>query len=122
MQAVQLVSRAMGDAGIEADDYGTLLDQLAVAAQASGISVDTLTSYITKYGAPMRALGFDTASSIAIFSQWEKCGVNTEIAFSGMKKRSAPGAQRAKTPVWNFRKRWTRSRPVRYCQRHNESH
>lgn len=86
VQAVQLVSRAMGDAGIEADDYGTLLDQLAVAAQASGISVDTLTSYITKYGAPMRALGFDTASSIAIFSQWEKCGVNTEIAFSGMKK------------------------------------
>lgn len=83
--AVQLVSRAMGDAGIDAGDYSAVLDDLAVAAQASGISVDKLTEYLTKYGAPMRALGFDTKESIAIFSQWEKAGVNTEIAFSGMK-------------------------------------
>ena len=104
VQAVQLVSRAMGDAGIEADDYGTLLDQLAVAAQASGISVDTLTSYITKYGAPMRALGFDTASSIAIFSQWEKCGVNTEIAFSGMKKAISTWSAAGKDARVEFQK------------------
>lgn len=84
--AVQLVSRAMGDAGIPAEEYGVLLDQLTAAAQKSGISIDTLTGNITKYGAPMRSLGFDTASSISIFSQWEKAGVNTEIAFSGMKK------------------------------------
>lgn len=84
--AVQLVSRAMGDAGIPAGEYGVLLDQLTSAAQKSGISIDTLTENITKYGAPMRSLGFDTASSISIFSQWEKAGVNTEIAFSGMKK------------------------------------
>lgn len=84
--AVQLVSRAMGDAGIEAKDYSSLLDMLTKASQASGISIDKLTENITKYGAPMRSLGFDTASSIAIFSQWEKAGVNTEIAFSGMKK------------------------------------
>ena len=104
VQAVQLVSRAMGDAGIEADDYGTVLDQLAVAAQASGISVDTLTTYITKYGAPMRALGFDTASSIAIFSQWEKCGVNTEIAFSGMKKAISNWSAEGKDARVEFKK------------------
>lgn len=84
--AVRLVSRAMGDAGIDAEDYAELLDDLAKASQKSGISVDTLTENLTKYGAPMRALGFDTKSAIAIFSQWEKAGVNTEIAFSGMKK------------------------------------
>lgn len=84
--SVQLVSRAMGDAGIKADDYGKLLDELSAAAQASGISIDKLTENLTKYGAPMRALGFDTKESIAIFSSWEKAGVNTEIAFSGMKK------------------------------------
>lgn len=84
--AVRLVSRAMGDAGIDAEDYAELLDVLAAASQKSGISVDTLTENLTKYGAPMRALGFDTKSAIAIFSQWEKAGVNTEIAFSGMKK------------------------------------
>ena len=84
--AVRLVSRAMGDAGIDASEYSGLLDDLAKASQASGISVDTLAENLTKYGAPMRALGFDTKSAIAIFSQWEKAGVNTEIAFSGMKK------------------------------------
>lgn len=83
---VQLVSRAMGDAGIKADEYKTVLDMLSVAAQKSGISVETLTEDITKYGAPMRQLGFDTKTSIALFSQWEKAGVNTQIAFSGMKK------------------------------------
>ena len=84
--AVQLVSRAMGDAGIDASEYGTVLDSLAAASQASGIEVDKLAGLLTSYGAPMRALGFDTQSAIAIFSQWELAGVNTETAFSGMKK------------------------------------
>lgn len=83
--AVQLVARAMGDAGIDSSEYASVLDSLAVAAQASGIGVDKLTENLTKYGAPMRALGMDTKESIAIFSSWEKAGVNTEIAFSGMK-------------------------------------
>ena len=84
--AVQLVSRAMGDAGIDASEYAGVLDSLAAASQASGISVDKLAGLLTSYGAPMRALGFDTQSAIAIFSQWELAGVNTETAFSGMKK------------------------------------
>lgn len=73
--AIQLVTRAMGDAGIEADDYEKTLDQLTVAAQMSGISIDTLTGNLAKYGAPMRALGFDTETSIATFAGWEKAGV-----------------------------------------------
>ena len=83
--AVQLVSRAMGDAGINASEYGEVLDDLAKAAQSSGISVDKLASMLTSYGAPMRALGLDTKDAIAIFASWEKAGVNTETAFSGMK-------------------------------------
>lgn len=84
--SVQLVTRAMGDAGIAAEDYGKVLDQLNVAGQMSGISINTLAENLTKYGAPMRALGIDTETSIAMFAGWEKAGVNTEIAFSGMKK------------------------------------
>ena len=84
--SVQLVTRAMGDAGIAADEYKGLLDMLTVASQKSGISIETLTTNLAKYGAPMRALGIDTKQAIAMFSAWEKAGVNTEIAFSGMKK------------------------------------
>lgn len=84
--SIQLVTRAMGDASIPTSEYGEVLDALTAASQASGIKIETLTSNITKYGAPMRALGYTTSESIAIFASWEKAGVNTETAFSGMKK------------------------------------
>lgn len=84
--AVQLVTRAMGDASIPAEQYNIVLDALTVASQKSGISIDKLTTNLAKYGAPMRALGLDISDSIALFAAWEKSGVNTEIAFSGMKK------------------------------------
>lgn len=102
--AVQLVSRAMGDAGIEADKYSEVLDALTVASQASGISIDSLAGNLTKYGAPMRALGFDTQEAIAVFAGWEKAGVNTEIAFSGMKKAISNWAKEGKDSRKEFKK------------------
>ncbi|WP_339501350.1 phage tail tape measure protein, partial [Pseudomonas canadensis] len=96
--------RAMGDAGIEADEYQSVLDMVAKAAQASGISVDTLADSITKYGAPMRAMGFEMKESIALFSQWEKSGVNTEIAFSGLKKAISNWGKAGKDPREEFKK------------------
>ncbi|MBR2088099.1 MAG: phage tail tape measure protein, partial [Oscillospiraceae bacterium] len=104
VNAVQLVSRAMGDAGIDAEKYADVLDQLAAASQASGISVDKLTEYLTKYGAPMRSLGFDTQESISIFSQWEKAGVNTETAFSGMKTAISNWSSEGKDAKKEFQK------------------
>lgn len=104
VQAVQLITRAMGDAGIEADEYQSVLDMVAKAAQASGISVDTLADSITKYGAPMRAMGFEMQESIALFSQWEKSGVNTEIAFSGLKKAISNWGKAGKNPREEFKK------------------
>lgn len=103
-QAVQLVSRAMGDAGIKAEDYADILDKLTSAAQASGISIDKLTELLTKYGAPMRALGFETKEAIAIFSQWELAGVNTEIAFSGMKAAIGKWGKEGKNARKEFKK------------------
>ncbi|MDT7016367.1 phage tail tape measure protein [Latilactobacillus curvatus] len=85
-QAVTDVSRAMGDAGIKSKDYSSVLDQLTVASQKSGIDVSSLADNLAKFGAPMRALGMSTQQSIATFAGWEKAGVNTNIAFSGMKK------------------------------------
>lgn len=103
-EAVRLVSRAMGDAGIESDKYGTILDQLTVAAQASGIGVSNLAESLAKYGAPMRNLGFDTKESIALFAQWEKAGVNTSIAFSGMKKAISNWGAEGKDARVEFKK------------------
>lgn len=103
-EAVQKVSRYMGDASIESYKYGEVLDSLTSVAQASGISIGTLTEYLTKYGAPMRALGLDTKESIAIFAGWEKAGVNTEIAFSGMKKAIGTWGKEGKDATKEFKK------------------
>lgn len=104
VEAVRLVSRAMGDAGIDAKEYGDVLDMLTTASQQSGISVDNLAESLTKYGAPMRNLGFDTKESIAIFSQWEKAGVNTQIAFSGMRKAISNWSKDGKDAKEEFKK------------------
>ena len=49
----------MGDAGVSANDYSKVLDSMARASQVSGISIDKLAENVTKYGAPMRSLGFE---------------------------------------------------------------
>lgn len=102
--AVALVTRAMGDASIPADEYNSILDSLTSASQASGLGVDKLAESLAKYGAPMRALGYTTQESIAIFAQWEKAGVNTEIAFSGMKKAISSWSADGKDARAEFKK------------------
>lgn len=102
--SIRLVSRAMGDAGIPAEEYKGVLDKLTKASQTSGITIESLTENLAKYGAPMRALGFDTEESIAIFAGWEKAGVNTEVAFAGMKKAISNWADAGKDPREEFKK------------------
>lgn len=102
--SVQLVTRAMGDASIPASEYSSVLDALTVAGQKSGISMDTLTTNLAKYGAPMRALGVGTQEAIAMFAGWEKAGVNTEIAFSGMKKAISNWGAAGKDSTQEFKK------------------
>ena len=87
--AIRNVSRAIESGALEADDYSVILDQLATAAQASGISADTLSERLTTYGAQMRAIGYDTEDTIAMLASWEKQGVNTETAITGMRKALA---------------------------------
>lgn len=102
--SVRLVARAMGDAGIPTEKTGEILDKLTVAGQASGIEIEKLAENLAKYGAPMRALGLDTDKSIAIFAGWEKAGVTTEIAFSGMKKAIGTWGKEGKNATEEFEK------------------
>lgn len=95
-EAVRLVSRAMENAGIDADEYQDVLDKLTTAGQVSGISVGKLTESLTKNGSAMRALGFDTDESIAILSKFEKEGVNTDTALTGMKTAFEKWAEEGK--------------------------
>lgn len=94
--AVQGISKALAGAGMPAEDYAQLLDKVAAAAQASGISADTLTDGLSKYGAQMRAVGYNTDDTIALLSQFEKSGINTETALTGLRKATANWAKDGK--------------------------
>lgn len=84
-KAVELVSRAMNNAGISTENYSEILDELAKASQISGITVDKLAENLTKNGATMRQLGFNTDETIAMLAQFEAAGVNSEAALTGLK-------------------------------------
>ena len=102
--AVANVSKALKAAGIEDKNYSKLLDQMTTASQKSGVSVDTLTEGLTKNGATFRAMGFDTESTIAILSQFEAAGVNTETALAGMKTAVKNWAKEGKDARGEFEK------------------
>ena len=103
-EAVQMVSRALNDAGIPLDDYGLLLDQLAKAGQTAGIDVSVLADSLSKNGATMRAMGFDTEETIALLSQFETSGADTATMLSGMKKAMANWADSGKDGSKEFGK------------------
>jgi TP901 family phage tail tape measure protein len=102
VSAVQGVSRALESAGMDMEQYPELLDKIAVASQASGISADKLTDSLTTYGAQMRAIGYDTDDTIAMLAQFEKSGVNTETTLSGLRKANAAWAKDGKDARQEF--------------------
>lgn len=102
--AVRLVSRAMENAGIDAKEYITVLDKLAKAGQDTGVDVATLAESLTKSGATMRQLGYDTDETIAILASWEKSGANVETALAGMKKAVANWGKEGKNAKEEYQK------------------
>lgn len=84
-EAVKAVSRAIESAGMDTSEYGTLLDSLTAAGQATGISVDTLATSLTDNGATMREMGYDTNTTIAMLAQFEKAGVDSNAVVRGMR-------------------------------------
>lgn len=71
---------------IEASKHADYLDQLAFAGQAMGIDVKNLTKNLTDNQVALEQLGFSLMDSIALLSNFEKEGVNTEQALSAMQR------------------------------------
>ena len=82
---VRNATRLFGDWSVATEDQAATLDKVYRASQATGISVDTLMQTVVDFGSPLRLLGFGMEESIALLSKWEKEGVNTETALTGLK-------------------------------------
>lgn len=82
---VDNLTRVFGDWGIATDKQAKSLDKVYRASQASGIGLEDLSSSVVQFGAPLRNLGFSFDDSLALLSQFNKTGVNTETVFAGLK-------------------------------------
>lgn len=102
--AVAKVSQMMQKAGISTQSYSKILDMLYSASANGGISISKLTENLTKYGTQLKNMGFDTETSIALFTELERSGVNTEQMFTGLQKASANWLKEGKDTREEFEK------------------
>ena len=84
-EIVASYTRMMGDWGVPAENATATLDKLYVASQRTGAKITSLAAALTQYGAPMRQLGFDLDTAIALMAKWEKEGVNMELVMGSLR-------------------------------------
>lgn len=78
-------TRMFKDAGISTEDYGDALDYTFKVSQSTGIGVSRLQELMTKFGGPLRQMGFDWQTSAAMLGKFEKEGVNTELVLGSLR-------------------------------------
>jgi 3D (Asp-Asp-Asp) domain-containing protein len=96
---IQTVTRLFGDWGIKTRKQPATLDKLFRASQATGIEVGKLSDYMVQFGSPLRQLGFDFDTAAAMFSKFEKEGVNLQTAMPGLRMALKNFASEGKDPA-----------------------
>lgn len=83
--SVQNVTKIMKNWGVEVDGMEGLLDKLAYAGQASGISVDQLSNLVVTNKASLQQMGYSLDESIALLSMFEYEGLNSSSIMMGFR-------------------------------------
>ncbi len=79
------VSNILNKYGLSASSLEPLLDKLTLASQKSGASVASLSSGLLSAGAIFKSANLSIEDSISLLAGFEKGGVNTESAISGLR-------------------------------------
>lgn len=91
-KSVRSVTQLMNQWHVPAEDMETVLSKLTYAGQASGISVDTLSSQLINNKAVLDQLGFSLDEAVAMFMKFELAGTNTSAVMMGFRSALATGA------------------------------
>lgn len=95
-QAIEGVADVINKWGLSVEEVNPLMDQLLVASQASGASIDELISGLKSGQATLQQFGMSTTKSVAFLSALAKKGIDTSVALQGMKTALAKFAQEGK--------------------------
>ena len=79
------ITRLFGDWSVATQDQAGTMDYLYRASQATGIGVGQLSQQMVQFGSPLRQLGFTFDETAAMFSKFEKEGVNVQTALPGLR-------------------------------------
>lgn len=93
------LTRVFGDWGIGTDQQSGALDKMFRATQLTGVGLNDLAQNVVQFGAPLRNLGFTFDESLAIFSKFEKEGVNIQTVLSGLRFGLKNFAKAGEEPV-----------------------
>lgn len=102
--SIQLVSRLMGDWGVEANMMEQQLDLLTKVSQDTGATIEQLAGDTVTYGVQLRSLGFTQEQAIALLGKFEKEGVATSKVFSGLSIAMATLSERGGDMPTEFNK------------------
>ena len=94
--SIDEVQKALSAFGMGAEEAEGLLDQLNATGQATGVSVDTLTSGLIQNGTAFQELGLDIDQSVALMGELEKSGANGETVMQGLRKALKSAAKDGK--------------------------
>lgn len=93
------LSRVFGDWNVDASDMPATLDEIFRASQSSGAGIESLSSNVVQFGAPLRQMGFSLEESLALFGTFEAEGVNIGTVLGGMRRGLAGFAQAGEAPA-----------------------
>lgn len=82
---IQSVSRLFGDWSVATGKQVPTLNKLWRASQETGVGIKDLSDLMVQFGSPLRNLGFDFDTAAAMFSKFEKEGVNIQTAMPGLR-------------------------------------
>lgn len=84
--AIDQTQKALSAFGLSSDNANHLLDVMNAAAQATGVSVDTLTSGLVQNATAFQEMGLSVDQSVMLMAQMEKSGANSETVMQGLRK------------------------------------
>ncbi len=93
------VTRLFADWSVKTAQQPATLDKLWRASQATGIEIGKLSEYMVQFGSPLRQMGFDFDTAAAMFSKFEKEGVNLQTAMPGLRMALKNFASEGKDPA-----------------------